>query len=151
MTCIAGSGPDAGGMDDPDYGAGVGVDGHNGQVTVISDVNECWEDTDDCLNGATCVNTPGSFYCQCAAGYSGTRCETQAPSSSADMVSSTGAPGFSSSSSGGGGSHTHTSTGARYSSTGALPVNSAAHIDGVQSLTAAIVLMICAVVLIGDS
>jgi len=29
-----------------------------------------------CEHGGTCVNTPGSFRCACAAGYTGDRCET---------------------------------------------------------------------------
>lgn len=38
-----------------------------------SDVDECLHRS--CLNNATCLNTPGSFVCQCDAGWEGNICE----------------------------------------------------------------------------
>ena len=38
------------------------------------DINEC--DDDPCFNGATCVNTPGNYTCECSDGYEGRHCET---------------------------------------------------------------------------
>ena len=40
----------------------------------LSDINEC--DPDPCMNGATCTNGIGMFTCSCAAGYTGTTCDT---------------------------------------------------------------------------
>jgi len=39
---------------------------------VLSDVNECLNSP--CMNGATCVNTVGSFYCTCSEGWTGAFC-----------------------------------------------------------------------------
>ena len=39
--------------------------------TIFLDVDECTEGTDDCVDGATCMNTDGSFTCTCPHGYSG--------------------------------------------------------------------------------
>jgi len=36
-----------------------------------TDINECALGTDNCASTATCTNTPGSYYCNCTAGYSG--------------------------------------------------------------------------------
>ena len=41
------------------------------------DINECAENP--CQNGADCQNTQGSYRCNCAAGFTGTHCETGAP------------------------------------------------------------------------
>lgn len=40
------------------------------------DVNECDRNNPegDCENGGTCINTPGSFYCNCTPGFVGQRC-----------------------------------------------------------------------------
>ena len=38
------------------------------------EINECLDAT-ICENGATCVNTPGSFRCDCVEGWKGSRCE----------------------------------------------------------------------------
>ena len=35
------------------------------------DVDECTIDSDDCVDGATCVNTAGSFTCSCPPGFNG--------------------------------------------------------------------------------
>ena len=40
-------------------------------LTIIVDVNECTEETDNCDDDATCTNTNGSFVCTCHQGYSG--------------------------------------------------------------------------------
>lgn len=37
------------------------------------DVNEC--DNNPCENGASCVNSPGGYSCQCAAGWAGAECD----------------------------------------------------------------------------
>lgn len=39
------------------------------------DINECVQEN-ICQNGGTCFNRPGSFYCSCAQGWTGTLCET---------------------------------------------------------------------------
>ena len=43
-------------------------------VYVITDVNEC--SNNPCKNGATCVNLPGSYRCNCKSGYTGNTCQT---------------------------------------------------------------------------
>ena len=44
-----------------------------------SDVDECAEETHDChvMSNATCVDTDGSFYCNCTEGFvgNGTFCD----------------------------------------------------------------------------
>lgn len=44
----------------------------------ILDINECVQEN-ICQNGGTCFNRPGSFYCSCAQGWTGTLCETGKP------------------------------------------------------------------------
>ena len=34
-------------------------------------MDECTIDSDDCVDGATCVNTAGSFTCSCPPGFNG--------------------------------------------------------------------------------
>lgn len=41
------------------------------------DVDEC--DQDECRNGGECVNTSGSFYCNCSEGYEGQFCDDETP------------------------------------------------------------------------
>ena len=38
---------------------------------LVSDIDECQENTDNCHNNATCSNNEGSFDCQCIQGYTG--------------------------------------------------------------------------------
>ena len=38
---------------------------------LVSDVNECVENLDQCSNNATCLNTMGSYTCSCDQGYEG--------------------------------------------------------------------------------
>uniref|UniRef100_A0A3Q1EEG5 FAT atypical cadherin 3b n=1 Tax=Acanthochromis polyacanthus TaxID=80966 RepID=A0A3Q1EEG5_9TELE len=45
--------------------------------TCDEDVNEC--DQDECGDGGECVNTFGSFYCNCSEGYEGQFCDDQIP------------------------------------------------------------------------
>lgn len=40
---------------------------------LFADVDECLHRS--CLNNATCLNTPGSFVCQCNTGWEGNICE----------------------------------------------------------------------------
>lgn len=46
-------------------------------IVVLSDVDECLTNRDDCSSNAVCTNTEGSFDCSCGAGFegSGTSCE----------------------------------------------------------------------------
>ena len=40
---------------------------------LITDIDECL-DGNPCLNGGTCTNSLGSFFCSCASEYSGATC-----------------------------------------------------------------------------
>lgn len=42
-------------------------------IFVFVDVEECLNRP--CLNNASCLNTPGSFVCQCDSGWEGNICE----------------------------------------------------------------------------
>ena len=44
------------------------------KLVFLSDFNEC--ELQPCGNGGTCVNTPGSYYCNCLPGYTGPDCGT---------------------------------------------------------------------------
>lgn len=46
------------------------------------DVNEC--DQEECLNEGECVNTFGSFYCNCSEGYEGQFCDDETPGDPGD-------------------------------------------------------------------
>ena len=37
----------------------------------LSDIDECFDDTDDCVSNSNCTNTDGSFICQCGFGFVG--------------------------------------------------------------------------------
>lgn len=46
------------------------VTGFEGNGTVYcNDTNECTLGIDDCVDGSTCINTVGSYVCECEAGY----------------------------------------------------------------------------------
>ncbi len=47
--------------------------GHEGALCE-QNVDECAELT-PCLNGAVCMDTPGSYKCQCQLGFSGKNCQ----------------------------------------------------------------------------
>lgn len=38
---------------------------------MFSDIDECTKGTDNCHINADCINTYGSYTCQCQAGYTG--------------------------------------------------------------------------------
>ena len=40
-------------------------------VCAVSDINECDLNTHNCSNNADCLNTNGSFVCNCSSGFSG--------------------------------------------------------------------------------
>ena len=42
-------------------------------LLAVIDINEC--KGKPCQNGATCVNTFGSYRCRCASGYNGKHCQ----------------------------------------------------------------------------
>ena len=44
-------------------------DGYTGDGASCTDVNECNLASDDCMASQTCINTPGSFECQCNPGF----------------------------------------------------------------------------------
>uniref|UniRef100_A0A674AJS6 Sushi, von Willebrand factor type A, EGF and pentraxin domain-containing protein 1 n=1 Tax=Salmo trutta TaxID=8032 RepID=A0A674AJS6_SALTR len=50
------------------------VEGYRGRLCQV-DVDEC--QANPCINGATCVDGPGSYTCRCPPGFNGTRCETE--------------------------------------------------------------------------
>lgn len=42
---------------------------------MFSDINECLNATNPCLHDGKCINTKGSFICQCETGWRGKICE----------------------------------------------------------------------------
>lgn len=40
----------------------------------LEDINECLLEIEPCKNGGLCINTIGSYYCQCNEYYQGTDC-----------------------------------------------------------------------------
>ena len=45
-------------------------------VNCTVDIDECDRDN-PCENGATCIDTDGSYNCSCSSGYTGDNCETE--------------------------------------------------------------------------
>ena len=45
-------------------------------ILIVTDINECTTDTHGCENGATCLNTDGSYTCTCVMGWTGDMCDT---------------------------------------------------------------------------
>jgi len=41
---------------------------------IVSDINECTEQLDQCADGSTCLNTAGSYTCICTSGWTGSLC-----------------------------------------------------------------------------
>jgi len=41
------------------------------RLTVLLDINECNNDTNNCSENANCINTIGSYQCECFIGYTG--------------------------------------------------------------------------------
>lgn len=46
---------------------------HKIYLAFLSDINEC--NMNMCMNGGTCVDTIGSYYCKCDQGWEGVQCE----------------------------------------------------------------------------
>ena len=42
---------------------------------LFSDIGECMAGSDSCMNGATCINTVGSYTCLCDVGWTGNVCD----------------------------------------------------------------------------
>ena len=40
-------------------------------ITILTDIDECVEESDGCHSNATCVNTIGSYNCTCNDGFDG--------------------------------------------------------------------------------
>lgn len=45
------------------------------RVVFVQDIDEC-SDHNRCVNGGTCVNSHGSYYCRCIEGFGGRNCES---------------------------------------------------------------------------
>ena len=60
-------------------------------MTFVADIDECAlpDVSDDCLNGGSCVNTMGSYTCQCSEGFTGSQCETGRPLVMPDRTNAT--------------------------------------------------------------
>lgn len=48
----------------------------NKHVFTFLDIDECATGADECMNGASCVNTAGSYLCTCEPGWTGRLCQT---------------------------------------------------------------------------
>jgi hypothetical protein len=48
--------------------------GYTNPPNCLEDLNECLLDVEPCKNGGKCVNTIGSYYCQCNENYQGNDC-----------------------------------------------------------------------------
>ncbi|MBL8785005.1 MAG: hypothetical protein JNJ59_08910, partial [Deltaproteobacteria bacterium] len=56
---------------DPAAGIVCGIASSLGTFAVVVDIDECAAATDNCSDDAICTNTPGTFACDCKAGFSG--------------------------------------------------------------------------------
>ena len=54
---------------DPMDGCVTCLDGWTGGFDCPDDINECNETTELCGSGGTCINMPGTYFCNCDAGY----------------------------------------------------------------------------------
>lgn len=45
-----------------------------GHLIIFTDIDECSTGSHGCINGAPCYNTPGSYTCNCAPGWTGELC-----------------------------------------------------------------------------
>ena len=41
------------------------------KVTIFADIDECLNESDECHENATCMDTVGNYSCQCLSGFSG--------------------------------------------------------------------------------
>uniref|UniRef100_A0A8C6TT76 Sushi, nidogen and EGF-like domain-containing protein 1 n=1 Tax=Neogobius melanostomus TaxID=47308 RepID=A0A8C6TT76_9GOBI len=65
-----------------------GLQGDWSQPPVCEEINECR--SQPCLNGGTCRDLVGSYFCECVKGFSGTRCQTDVSQCSHDTCKNGG-------------------------------------------------------------
>ena len=46
-------------------------DGYAGDGIICFDIDECQNDSHNCSDNASCLNTQGNFTCQCISGFEG--------------------------------------------------------------------------------